>query len=306
MSLSKPFYTAEYWEQYPFTRVNNFSGIVVDASLVTKDNVAISLTGLITTGAHSAPTYPGFSFLVNGAPLQIESEYEITPSVWVPTPGYEVVDFGDYRTVKFNLAGLTASFVLTISKIVQLLGEDELFTSRVLSSSGSSITSVTKQDVTSTDTIVPAPGRQFKVLTGPGLSVAIVDGSIQVSRTDETPCPTACPTTPILSINNEIVGVRNINFFGNCHTIEGIDATHEVWWRNQCAPCCDCDEQSKEIELLAKLYAMYNQTVVSLQHLQGKYMFLRQSLLNGATAQNNCEQIAKVQYFLPNDIFIGK
>jgi hypothetical protein len=274
--LGTEFIGTQAWEAYPFVDVGPFTGVIVDASITSSENTAIEVTRL--TPAFDVE----FSAIdKNGVVVNYDTALSLK----------QITVYGTYTMIRAKFNRLVAVFLVATSEVADISGN-----SKLTSKTGV----VQSENVFSVNTL----NNFVKLLGGSGLSVEVnSNGEIQISRDDTNPCPENCPQIPILTINKDYSGARDVGILGNCNSPVNDSANHAIELVNQCKPCCDCEQQSHVHDAIVKTYEYYNNLVEQLELISEQYTQLKKTLIDRANAENNTLAIAEINTYMPDTMF---
>lgn len=276
--LGTEFIGTEAWEAYPFTTLGPFSGILVDASITTSDNVEVEITGIV-----AATQDVQFSTQNKEG---VVTNYDTATALSKKTTVY-----GMYTMVRAKFNKLVAVFLLATADIADATGSSYL---------------TSKTGVVQADNVFSINGlNNFVTMAGAaGLVVEVnANGEIQISRDDTNPCPENCPPIPILTINKDFGGARDVGLLGNCNDPVSNQPDHSITLNNQCKPCCDCEQQAHVHNAIVKTYEYYNNLVEELEIISEQYATLKRTLIERATAENNQLAITEINTYMPDSMF---
>jgi hypothetical protein len=279
--LGADFITTAEWESYPFTELNPFSGIVIDASVTLSTNAVIRLTAL----AASTLDIQFSAVVEDGTIVTFDTATAVSKKITV---------YGSYTMVRARFAQLVAVFLLDTASVVNVSGNG------VLTSKATIVTSDTLSSINGLYNVVT-------LLENSGLIVEInANDEIQISRNEENPCPENCPPSPVLTINGAFGGARNVSILGDCNSAKNDELTSTITLKNSCAPCFDCGDQVILHNAVVATYNYYNKMVEELELISEQYTRLKATLIEQANAVGDTLSVQEINLYMPDDLFTLK
>lgn len=279
--LGEDFIKTAEWESYPFTGLNPFSGMIVDASVTLAINAIVKITSF--TAATLDVEFSTVSH--DGTVANFSTATALSKKITV---------YGNYTMIRARYAQLIAVFLVETSAAVDTSGDG------ILTSKATIVTSDTLSSVNglyNTVVVVGASGI---------LAEVNVNDEVQISRNEENPCPENCPPSPILTINGAFGGARNVAILGDCNSAKNDELTSTITLKNSCKPCYDCDSQIIVHNAVVATYNYYNKMVEDLELISEQYTRLKATLIEQANAVGNTLSVQEINLYMPDDLFALK
>lgn len=285
--LGGAFLSNAEWEIYPFVRFNPLVDLLVDASITSRSKYTAAVTAVTNV--------PDVQFKITDTTTGSVYTYN-TATATVRTQ----VVYGDFTLVKSIFSTGTNPRIATVflfrtDSLANVSGLEEELTAKA--------SVVQEESLFSLNSFT----NSVELIGQDGISLSISDtGAVEIGRDATSPCPENCPAIPLLTINSNFAGNKNVSLVGNCNSVVTDSINSILYLHNQCAPCFDCEEQAVLHNAIAATYNYYNQMITDLNQMALDYDKIRSKLLADATAAGDTLAIQEIQKYMPSNLFLLK
>lgn len=284
--LGSEFINNAEWEVYPFVQPNPLVGALVDAAITVRSRYKVYINSVTLTLGLPDVTFT-FEDIETGATTSFDTASATSKNHKT---------YGDYTMLKarFSSTNIRAAvvFLFHTESMADVSGLNELVTA--------------KANVIQEEAVFSINGfsNVVELLGQAGIRVELGENNrVELSRDDTNPCPENCPPIPLLTINSQFAGFKNVPVVGNCNNAVQDNDNHILYLANQCQPCCDCDQQAHIHEAIVKTYEYYNSLVDELTQVSEDYNAIRSKLIDDATAAGDTLKVQEIQKYMPDNLF---
>lgn len=284
--LGSEFINNAEWEVYPFVQPNPLVGALVDASITIRSKYKVYINSVTLTLGLPDVVFT-FEDLDTGGTTVFDTSSIITKSHKT---------YGDYTMLRatFNTTNLRTAvvFLFHTASMSDVSGLNEPITAKANVIQEEAVFSINSFS-------------NFVTLLGAaGIKVEVGENNrVELSRDDTNPCPENCPPIPLLTINSQFGGFKNVPVLGNCNNGIVDNDNHILYLLNQCQPCCDCEQQAHIHEAIVKTYEYYNSMIDEITQLAENYNAIRSKLIDDATAAGDTLRVQEIQTYMPDNLF---